>query len=457
MADDWDDLCLESCDSAKPLVSDDALEFFKLFSANDCTIDFIDPRTLIRFTVNDIIITVSFIDFENAQVSIDNNEKLALYVWTIQRKIMKKKLDLDFDSTILDEVRDVCEITGCNPTTAFFLLTKYNRDVFRATNALINNENVHYSESEVKNKLFRVNVLLALENVITETLNNLNSRCLICDAKHPCATVRPIICDSHLCFLSYTDFGIGLDIIGLLRINKNSLELYLSLLSLSQRVELFNNIRGFKNLGTEDINSIFRDFPSIDEMLATYGQLKSVSKFTTHYNNINPLILQTIKWIIATCPNDIEKKVVYSQFKTENQYALNFTTPEKDANNGKPPKIVFHGSPISNWFSILFTGLKIMSNTKYMTSGAAYGTGVYFSDDSSVSYGYSSGCTNKVWKHSIIDSSIKIVAVCEIVDRYEPKPHYVVDDESDIRCTCIVLLTNNPTIKSDQIICSQQK
>jgi hypothetical protein len=49
---------------------------------------------------------------------------------------------------------------------------------------------------------------------------------------------------------------------------------------------------------------------------------------------------------------------------------------------------LFHGSPLGNWHSILRNGLRNMSNTAYMSTGAAYGSGVYLSDNLQVSYSY---------------------------------------------------------------------
>lgn len=38
---------------------------------------------------------------------------------------------------------------------------------------------------------------------------------------------------------------------------------------------------------------------------------------------------------------------------------------------------MFHGSAPENWYSILRNGIRVLSNTKYMTAGAAMGAGVY--------------------------------------------------------------------------------
>lgn len=51
----------------------------------------------------------------------------------------------------------------------------------------------------------------------------------------------------------------------------------------------------------------------------------------------------------------------------------------------------FHGSPATNWYSILFNGLYVPDGHKIkIANGAAYGTGIYISDDSNFSLGYSS-------------------------------------------------------------------
>ncbi len=49
---------------------------------------------------------------------------------------------------------------------------------------------------------------------------------------------------------------------------------------------------------------------------------------------------------------------------------------------------LFHGSPLGNWHSILRNGIKNMSGTRFMSTGQAYGPGVYASNNLSIAYGY---------------------------------------------------------------------
>ncbi len=67
---------------------------------------------------------------------------------------------------------------------------------------------------------------------------------------------------------------------------------------------------------------------------------------------------------------------------------------------------LFHGSPVGNWHSILRTGIKNMSGTRFMTTGQVYGPGVYATDDLRVASSYGSGQSS---------NSVSYVAVLEIL------------------------------------------
>jgi hypothetical protein len=49
---------------------------------------------------------------------------------------------------------------------------------------------------------------------------------------------------------------------------------------------------------------------------------------------------------------------------------------------------LYHGSRFYCWYSIIKNGLKVMSGTELMSSGASYGNGIYFSDKLTTSYQY---------------------------------------------------------------------
>lgn len=68
----------------------------------------------------------------------------------------------------------------------------------------------------------------------------------------------------------------------------------------------------------------------------------------------------------------------------DNVTESNFTMQRKK----KGSCFLFHGSGIENWYSIMANGIKNCSGTSLMTSGAAYGPGIYLSNALGFSMGY---------------------------------------------------------------------
>lgn len=85
---------------------------------------------------------------------------------------------------------------------------------------------------------------------------------------------------------------------------------------------------------------------------------------------------------------------------------------------------LFHGSPVQNWHGILHNGIHVMSNTKYMSTGAAHGAGIYLSNEITHSTMYATTTISSV-----------IIGVYEIYDaaRYNRAAKiYVVPDEREL-------------------------
>lgn len=105
---------------------------------------------------------------------------------------------------------------------------------------------------------------------------------------------------------------------------------------------------------------------------------------------------------------------------------------------------VYHGSALENWYSIMRNGLKNYSNTDMMLNGAAYGSGIYFADSVSVSFGYSN-------RGEAIDGSI-VVSVVQLLDKdkYCKNSFYVVPDESKILLRNMIVLKHKDIAKVDK-------
>jgi hypothetical protein len=74
---------------------------------------------------------------------------------------------------------------------------------------------------------------------------------------------------------------------------------------------------------------------------------------------------------------------------------------------------VWHGSAAAKWYSIQRRGLMNMSNTKWMSAGAAYGPGIYFASDAGTSSGYAQPATNG-YAESQLGKRLTIIALCEV-------------------------------------------
>eukprot|EP00397_Hematodinium_sp_SG-2012_P031629 GEMP01033606.1.p1 GENE.GEMP01033606.1~~GEMP01033606.1.p1 ORF type:complete len:403 (+),score=83.19 GEMP01033606.1:793-2001(+) len=73
-------------------------------------------------------------------------------------------------------------------------------------------------------------------------------------------------------------------------------------------------------------------------------------------------------------------------------FIITDSTPDLDKLRAqKHTRVAFHGSPMSRWYSIIRNGLRDLSDTALMTSGAQYGRGVYVSTVLSIAQKYCGG------------------------------------------------------------------
>ncbi|CAM6108959.1 unnamed protein product [Calypogeia fissa] len=109
-------------------------------------------------------------------------------------------------------------------------------------------------------------------------------------------------------------------------------------------------------------------------------------------------------------------------FKPKFQFVVIHDSPEKEAIFNERRKMMndsffaFHGSNPGNWYSILRNGLRPMSNTKYMSTGAAYGQGIYLADNLGLSFSYASSAPHaESWKNGSLKGGMIVIAICEVI------------------------------------------
>ncbi|GAA5944159.1 hypothetical protein JCM3775_001084 [Rhodotorula graminis] len=121
------------------------------------------------------------------------------------------------------------------------------------------------------------------------------------------------------------------------------------------------------------------------------------------------------------------------------------TAQIEDANAQRYPTLfAFHGSSVKNWSSILRQGLHFRETI----NGRAYGHGVYFAKDGSVSLGHYAAPATTVWKNAEYHVS-KLAAICEITNLpakfVSSNPYFVVNQLDWIQARYLIAQASSAT------------
>lgn len=134
------------------------------------------------------------------------------------------------------------------------------------------------------------------------------------------------------------------------------------------------------------------------------------------------------------------------------QFKVEHTQLVEDRFKAQDTVYLYHGSRAENWYSIMCNGLKIGSKSKYFLNGAAYGNGIYLSDDIKLSLGYSTG-VGVVYNPQVNTSGgSDILAIFEVIK--SPRWHkssniYVVNDEEALALRYLLVFNDfkNPIMQ----------
>ncbi len=170
----------------------------------------------------------------------------------------------------------------------------------------------------------------------------------------------------------------------------------------------------------------------------------SIDKYEQYIleNEGNPILaFKLFNYIYAT--QRMTFKVIDSlkHFQDVIQFEV-FQTPERELifqdrmkeHNGKS-HIGFHGSNVGNWYSILRNHFKVMSNTGYMSAGAAYGKGVYTAQNSATSSYYAR-------QESINGNSYQIMAIVEVAGTHKNPDINTVENPDDMIIRYLLIFKN---------------
>ena len=151
---------------------------------------------------------------------------------------------------------------------------------------------------------------------------------------------------------------------------------------------------------------------------------------------------------------DMEKAKGIDLLDAVVQFKVEHTALVEDRFRDRETVYLYHGSRAENWYSILANGIKIGSKSKYFLNGAAYGNGIYLSNDINLSLGYSSTAINysRTRTNTAEEGGNMILAIFQVISN--PKWHksgsiFVVDDENALALRYLLVFNDmeNPLVQ----------
>ena len=315
--------------------------------------------------------------------------------------------------------------------TALFY-TKFDR---KESIELLKNLEIKFDSFAIENE-DKPNILLELVSYIIIRFESLPKHCLICDnfIEIPYKEDVPTICTRFQCQFDYIEMNVcntipvticPISIVSDILENEDIVDLLISMCysasNSERRTKIFDPFpEMYENKNKKDfekVSKILSNFPSVSKMQIYCENEKDLKLF------LGDKEYELLRWILTInrCALlKIPEKKQISELETKYQYITLMDDPARADQFAKNRTkfgsySAFHGSGVENWHSILRRGLINASNTELMTSGAAYGSGVYLAEQAQTSVGYAK--KGKGWPKSKFggDSNLQGMAVCEVL------------------------------------------
>ncbi|KAH9895584.1 hypothetical protein C8Q73DRAFT_688553 [Cubamyces lactineus] len=344
-----------------------------------------------------------------------------------------------------------------------------------------------------------INVPLAAFSFLLRRLTLCPRYCLVChqQLKDELDALKPYVCSSPLCTYQYYNLNRGPSLEYEICSNTAVVDLLVSLAYIAAAegsldaplpVGMGLRVKGKALMATQydDPNKLY-DFDTLDlpnmrmairtliDMLPPIVEMKrhleqplKSGRARPRLRDMNPSIPEdawlVLRWVVASCTAYLEE--LQSEEKVKNmdptwrQFRLSVGAPDAEAKFRKaiqmakkedqrarqfPSLYAWHGSPARNWHSIIRHGLWF----KTITNGRAYGHGVYFAKDGTVSTGTYAAAASSCWRNSAVKANA-CVALAEIVNLpskfVSSSPYIVVDQTEWIVCRYLMVRSSSTTV-----------
>ena len=300
---------------------------------------------------------------------------------------------------------------GFDESSARRALSVCNNNVDDALNLLRNgifpSTNINVSERVS----YKECPLLYLILEICDAFYDLPDHCCIC-GKKVTPGIRPGVCDAEICNFQYSTIGIGQNVTNEIKKDPLAADLLITMFGLSVSTVFCNPAPvSFKD---KEILEILHNLPSCDSMAKYENDQKLI-------HDIGKRAGELLRWILLSCRShfiSLKSKLKMKAFKDTEQFMALVSSPEAESafqflKSKYGSFFLWHGSGSEKFHSIARNGLKNYSNTQFMSSGAAFGPGIYFARSSSTSWGYTHSRKNE-YNNSALGSNVKIISLCEI-------------------------------------------
>ncbi|XP_057850891.2 uncharacterized protein LOC131061296 isoform X2 [Cryptomeria japonica] len=278
------------------------------------------------------------------------------------------------------------------------------------------------------------NIFVTLLVFVGSWLKTLRVFCAICKRPLPPFS-RLWYCDAEYCLYRFEELGFGASVLQELK-NSELIDLELTLAAAAAR---YSN------------RDVFQPYPSF--LLKKCEVRKRAGFFSKNISELKSSI-----YISRKAETDMNNKNLCLLQKEDHRFNVHrslyqfavFYNSESELKFAERRKaegsiFAFHGSSLSNWYSIIRNGLKCLSGTRYMSGGMAFGEGIYLSTEMDVSLGYS---TPVIWKQR----KYCVVALCEIFSGQNyvaaKKPEYLVvpaKNENDVVKRYLIVFQESKT------------